>query len=583
MSGGTFEANENNSFKNSAYANPLVINGVGNVGTGANSLTTLGAIYGTNTGGGSSSDTDTLSGGVTLTGNASVEAANDMLIFTTNPVNLGSNTLTIVAVSTLRGVTFTSPITGTGGLTLDSNSGGLVTLAGNNSYSGPTTVVSGNVQIGGTVGVLSTGYLGVAGSGPTGSFGNGAGAVSFTGTSSNSLTFNLTSNLTVNNPISFSGAVGIAQIGGGTTVLNNLNAYSGATTVSAGTLEINSYFGALASGSVTISSGATFALGPNYFGNSNVSGSTTPLNQYVLPAIKTTSAGTLALTVDTSEAINFSSSGTFPWNFASLSLGAIGTVNYSGTFTPGSSGYLFGGGGGTLNFNTAISGSGTLTQTGAGTTILSGPNSFTGNITVNAGNLELNSYTSTIPAGSITVNAGGAIAAGPAFISGSPSGTLTGSFLPLINNSSAGAIALTASTSENLDFSNDVGGSNFTAASLGAIGSATYSGTLTPIGQTYRLGGGGGTLTVSSCAARRGCRADGPGGFVLGHRHAEQHGQRLFGRHDDQRRRRVVDQFRHCERRIRQHRRAWPGAHHVGDEHHAQRRHAASHRQLHSQ
>ncbi len=41
---------------------------------------------------------------------------------------------------------------------------------------------------------------------------------------------------------------------------------------------------------------------------------------------------------------------------------------------------------------------------------------------------------------------------------------------------------------------------NFTQAGLGAAfgSNVTYSGTLTPNGTTYRLGGGGGTLTVTS-------------------------------------------------------------------------------------
>ena len=63
-------------------------------------------------------------------------------------------------------------------------------------------------------------------------------------------------------------------------------------------------------------------------------------------------------------------------------------------------------------------------------------------------------------------------------------------------------IALGANSSNNLDFSSDVGGANLSLASLGAIGSFTYSGALTPYVTagvpTYLLGGGGGTLTIGS-------------------------------------------------------------------------------------
>ena len=327
--------------------------------------------------------------------------------------------------------------------------------------------------------------------GPTGSF--GAGAITFG--SGSALILDVSSNLTVNSPMTFASGVTIKQMGTGTTVLNNVTSYSAATTVSAGTLELNSYFGTLASGSVSVSSGTTFALGPNYFSNSNVSGSTTPLNQYLLPAIANLSAGAVALSVNSSESINFSNTGTFAWSFANLSLGAVGSVTYSGTFTPNGTTYRFGGGGGTLTFASTISGSGSLLQMGAGTTILSGPNTFSGTTTLSAGNLEFNSYDSSLLPGSITVGAGTAVAAGSAFISGSPSGTLAGSFLPLIATSSAGTIALAADNSENLNLS------SFNAASLGAIGAATYNGTLTPNGSTYRLGGGGGTLTFAGAMA----------------------------------------------------------------------------------
>ena len=52
-------------------------------------------------------------------------------------------------------------------------------------------------------------------------------------------------------------------------------------------------------------------------------------------------------------------------------------------------------------------------------------------------------------------------------------------------------MALTTNGSGNLDFTNAPG------VSLGAIGTVSFSGSLTPAPSTYRLGGGGGTLTVS--------------------------------------------------------------------------------------
>ena len=138
-------------------------------------------------------------------------------------VSLGSRTLTLAgADGTFQGV-----IAGSGGLAV---TGGREVLAGANTYSGGTTIAQGTLQLGN--------------GGTTGSI---VGDVTNSGT----LAFNRSNAVTFGGSISGSGAV--QQLGTGTTTLTGISTYSGATTVDAGTLQVD---GTLAS-AVTVNAGAT--------------------------------------------------------------------------------------------------------------------------------------------------------------------------------------------------------------------------------------------------------------------------------------------------------------------------------------
>src|SRR5262249_57294937 len=114
-------------------------------------------------------------------------------------------------------VTIANNISGSGDLTkTTAGNNTTVTLAGNNSYSGTTTIQEGTLQIG-------------AG-GATGSLGTGAVA------NSGTLAFNRSDDITVANAISGTGA--LSKLGANLVTLTGANSYSGATTISAGSLGV---------------------------------------------------------------------------------------------------------------------------------------------------------------------------------------------------------------------------------------------------------------------------------------------------------------------------------------------------------
>ena len=96
-----------------------------------------------------------------------------------------------------------------------------------------------------------------------------------------------------------------------------------------------------------------------------------------------------------------------------------------------------------------------------------------------------------VPAfGNISINIGGALA-----VSGAYSAINDWKASGKISTASAGVLALVADDSETISMS------PYGNLGIGATGSANFSGTLTPVASIYRLGGAGGTLTVSSALA----------------------------------------------------------------------------------
>ena len=103
----------------------------------------------------------------------------------------------------------------TGSLALRHTGTGTTTLTGTNTYAGATTISAGTLQVGdgGTAGSLASNV-----------------------TNNAALAFNRSDNSTYSGVISGTGAV--TKLGGGALTLNGSNTYTGATTISAGTLQV---------------------------------------------------------------------------------------------------------------------------------------------------------------------------------------------------------------------------------------------------------------------------------------------------------------------------------------------------------
>ena len=355
-------------------------------------------------------------------GGAQTWAATSGSMAFTNNVSLGAKLLTLSAgtgiTSSISGI-----VSGTGGITMAGS--GQWTLSGANTYTGATTVNAGTLKAGVASVANTSGAFGrnsavtlANTAGATldlNNFNTQIGSLTGGGTTGGNVTLG-TATLTVGgdntSPAAYAGVIsgtgGLTKTGTGTLSLSGTNTYTGATTVSQGTVQLNA----------NAPSGSAGTLG-NAVSAVTVNDANTGTNNTALLI------GTSGVTVG--RAVTVANAGT-----GTTTLGGnitSGTGDFTGNVTLNRATNLEADGTATITFRTgAIGGAGNITKVGTGTVTLSGANTYTGSTNVSAGTILANGSSSLgATAGNVAVSSGGtlALAGGAAITAGSPTNAVT--------------------------------------------------------------------------------------------------------------------------------------------------------------
>ena len=275
------------------------------------------------------------------------------------------------------------------GQTLTKNGAGTLVLSEANTYTGSTLVNAGTLRTGaadafadsGAVTVAAGATLDLNGFNQTANNLSGAGSVTL---GSAALTVNDSAATSFDGVISGSGS--LVKTGAATLTLAGANSYTGGTTIAAGTLQIGNggTTGSIA-GDVLDNATLAFNRSDELVFAGAISGS---------GAVEQVGSGSTVLTGNSSYTGGTTiAAGTLQIGNGGSTGSITGDVVDNGTLAFNRSDELVFGG--------AISGSGALVQAGAGTTTLTGANSYTGGTTITTGTLQLGDGTT---AGSIVGN-----------------------------------------------------------------------------------------------------------------------------------------------------------------------------------
>ena len=349
-----------------------------------------------------------------------------------------------------------------------SASGGTLTISGAfDQYDGPTNVSAGVLRAASTTGfspysdvtLASAGTLDLNGFSNTIRTLSGGGLVTNTGAAGAILTIG---NAYIAGSTIFGGAIadgnaplGLTKIGPQTLTLTGANTYTGATTISTGTLQAGSTTGLTPYSAYAVGSGATLDLG----GFSNAVRALTGTGLVTNSGSRLASLS-VGLANDTSSEFDGTLvDGAAPFGLTKVGAGTLtltGTNTYTGGTTIGGGTLQIGAGGttgsivgnvtdnallvfarsDTPTYGGVISGVGGILQAGPGTLVLTGADVYTGGTTVTAGTLQIgDGGTTGSIAGDVTDNAVlafarsdtvtyGGVVSGPGALSQAGPGTL---------------------------------------------------------------------------------------------------------------------------------------------------------------
>lgn len=262
---------------------------------------------------------------------------------------------------------------------------GTLILAGNNSYSGGTTISAGTLQLG------NGGY---------------AGSISGSVVDNGKLVFDLSSGSTLSGAITGTGSV--QQIGSGTTSLLSTNTYSGGTTISAGTLQVMDA-SSLGTGAITI-------------GNASLSSSSALIMN---SAINVNGNAVISAAGGMNLAGAVSGSGSLTTNSSTFTTAANMLINGPLSVTSTAGGIVQAGG------LFTISGASTF-NAGASSITLTGLNAFGGAVSLTGGTTQITNFGNltlgALNTGALTaVNLAGALNLGSGTVNGALTATTSGS------------------------------------------------------------------------------------------------------------------------------------------------------------